>query len=80
MKDQRSLDESPTSYEKWDRAKSILLESLFKPDNHLRACAYNQECYEEVIQIRDQIIEHVQNMSNPRPFIPVEYTKIPSRY
>ena len=80
MKDQRSLDESPTSYEKWDRAKSILLESLFKPDNHLRSCAYNQECYEEVIQIRDQIIEHVQNMNNPRPFIPVEYTKIPSRY
>ena len=42
MKDQRSLDASPTSYEKWDRAKSILLESLYKPDNHLRSCSYNQ--------------------------------------
>ena len=67
-KDQRSIDE-PTSYEKWDRAKSILLESLLKPDHHLRSCAHNQHCYEDLVQIRDQIVEYVQNMSNPRPFI-----------
>ena len=63
MKDQNSLGHTPTSYEKWDRAKGILLESLYKPDHHLRSCAHNQECFEEIIQIRDQIIEHVQNMS-----------------
>ena len=67
-KDQRSINE-PSSYEKWDRAKSILLESLLKPDNHLRSCAHNQHCYEDLVQIRDQIVEYVQNMSNPRPFI-----------
>ena len=67
-KDQRSIEE-PTSYEKWDRAKSILLESLLKPDHHLRSCAHNQHCYEDLVQIRDQIVEYVQNMSNPRPFI-----------
>ena len=67
-KDQRSIEE-PTSYEKWDRAKSILLESLFKPDHHLRSCAHNQECIDDVLQIRDQVIEYVQNMSNPRKFI-----------
>jgi len=69
MKDQKSLDESPTPYERWDRAKGILLESLFKPDHHLRSCAHNQECIDDVIQIRDQVIEYVQNMSNPRKFI-----------
>ena len=67
-KDQRSIDE-PTSYEKWDRAKSILLESLLKPDHHLRSCAHNQHCYDDVIQIRDQIVEYVQEMTNPRPYI-----------
>ena len=36
-KDQRSIDEEPTSYEKWDRAKTLLLESLHKPDHHLRS-------------------------------------------
>ena len=56
MKDQRNLDESPTSYEKWDRAKAIVLESLHKPDPALRSCAHNQECYDDVIQIREQVI------------------------
>ena len=69
MKDQKSLDHPLTSYEKWDRAKGILLESIFKPDHHLRSCAHNQECIDDVLQIRDQVIEYVQNMSNPRKFI-----------
>ena len=69
MKDQRTLDNTPTSYEKWDRAKTIVLESLHKPDPALRSCAHNQECYDDVMQIRDQVIEYVQNMSNPRKFI-----------
>ena len=67
-KDQRSIDE-PSNYEKWDRAKSILLESLLKPDHHLRSCAHNQHCYDDLVQIRDQIVDYVQNMSNPRKFI-----------
>jgi len=79
MKDQRSLDDELTSYEKWDRAKSILLESLHKPDHHLRSCAHNQQCYDDVIQIRDELILKVQAMTNPRPFVD-EYLKIPSRY
>ena len=67
-KDQRSIDE-PSHYDKWDRAKSLLLESLHKPDNHLRSCAHNQKCYYELLDIRDQVLEMVQNMSNPRPFV-----------
>ena len=67
-KDQRSIDE-PSNYEKWDRAKSILLESLLKPDHHLRSCAHNQHCYDDLVQIRDQIVDYVHNMSNPRKFI-----------
>jgi hypothetical protein len=67
-KDQRSIDE-PTSYEKWDRAKSILIESLYKPDHSLRSCAHNQHCYDDMIQIRDQLIQYVEAMSNPRKFV-----------
>ena len=43
MKDQKSLDEQLTGYEKWDRARAILLESLMRPDNHLRRCASTQQ-------------------------------------
>ena len=69
MKDQKSLDEKLTSYEKWDRARAIFLESLMRPDNHLRSCAYNQQCYDDLMQIRDQVIEMTKNMHNPRKFI-----------
>ena len=33
--------------EKWDRGRTLLLESLYKPDSKLRGCAYNQGCYDE---------------------------------
>ena len=69
MKDQKSLDKKLTTYERWDAAHSIFLESLMKPDNHLRSCAYNQQCYDDLMQIRDQVIDHAKNMTNPRKFI-----------
>ena len=63
-KDQQSIDE-PTSYEKWDRARTLMLESLHKPDNALRSCAHNQQCYYELMDIKDQVIELVRRMKNP---------------
>ena len=59
----------PSSYEKWDRAKTLMLESLHKPDDKLRGCAHNQKCFYELMEIKDQVIELVQHMSNPRPYI-----------
>jgi len=63
------MSTEPSQYEKWDRAKTLVLESLHKPDDRLRGCAHNQRCYYEMIEIRNQVIEMVQNMSNPRPFV-----------
>ena len=51
--------------EKWDRGKTLLLESLYKPDTKLRGCAYNQDCFNELIAIRDQVIEYVKKLDNP---------------
>ena len=67
-KDQQSIDE-PTSYEKWDRARTLMLESLHKPDNALRSCAHNQQCYYELMDIKDQVIELVRRMKNPIPLV-----------
>ena len=69
MKDQKSLDEKLTPYERWDAAHAIFIEPLIKPDNHLRSCAYNQQCYDDLMQIRDQVVDHARNMTNPRKFI-----------
>ena len=65
MKDQKSLDETITDLEKWDRARTLLLESLYKPDNAPRNCAINQGCRDDLMIIRDQVIEIVRDMSNP---------------
>jgi len=62
-----------TALEKWDRGRTLLLESLYKPDSRLRGCAYNQECYDEMISLRDHVIDLVKEMKNPHA--PV--TKIP---
>ena len=62
MKDQKSVDDTETTYVKWDRAKSLFLESLYKPDNELRSCAHNQKCYNELMGIREEVLEYVKGM------------------
>ena len=66
MKDQSSVDDRETTYVKWDRARSLFLESLYKPDNELRSCAHNQKCYNELMEIKDRMIDIVKNTPNPK--------------
>tara|TARA_B100000902_G_scaffold363513_1_gene382751 strand:+ start:669 stop:920 length:252 start_codon:yes stop_codon:yes gene_type:complete len=80
--DHGSIEDGETTSEKWDRARSIFLESLYKPDDRLRGCAHNQKCFYELMEIKDQVIEHVRNMKNPNhiqnDYDP--YNNIPQRY
>ena len=63
---------SETKKDKWERGKTLMLESLHKPDDRLRGCSHNQQCYHELMEIRDQVIEMVHAMPNrhadPIPF------------
>ena len=65
MKDQKTLDETETTQDKWNRGKTLFLESVYKPDHHLRSCAHNQKCFHELMEIREQVIKMVQEMPNP---------------
>ena len=67
------MSTEPSQYEKWDRGKTLMLESLHKPDDRLRGCSHNQQCYHELMEIRDQVIEMVREI--PNPYAPP--TKIP---
>ena len=67
MKDQNPILEEETPKEKWDRGKSLFMESLLKPDHALRGCAHNQKCYDELMEIRDEIIEYVKGMRVLKP-------------
>jgi len=65
MKDQNSVPENETKFEKWDRGKTLFLESLYKPDSALRGCAHNQKCFNELMEIREVVIDLVKNIPNP---------------
>ena len=60
MKDQNTIEENESQADKWKRAQSLFIESLMKPVNELRSCAHNQKCYNELMAIRDDIVEHVR--------------------
>ncbi len=65
MKDQNSIEEKETKSEKWERGKALFLESLYKADHQLRGCSHNQKCYNELMEIREEVIGLVKNMNNP---------------
>ena len=79
MKDQNSIEEKETKSEKWERGRTLLLESLHKPDDRLRGCAHNQECYHELMEIREEVIEIAKSMKNPHivKLKPGEKSKLP---
>ena len=64
MKDQSTIEKEP-DFERWDRGRTLFLESVHKPDHQLRSCAHNQKCYDELMSIRDQVVEMVRDMPNP---------------
>lgn len=42
-----------------NRALDILIESIYKPDSRLRNCARNQNCYNELMRIRERVIAYL---------------------
>jgi len=52
------------SADKWDRGRTLLLESLYKPDTKLRGCAYNQGCYEDLMEIREHVLEYLKTLKD----------------
>ena len=48
--------------EKWNDALAIFTESVIKPDTKLRSCAHNQKCYNELMWIREHVIEYLDTL------------------
>ena len=42
--------------EKMDSARNLFIESVLKPDHELRQCARNQKCYDELMEVRQQVL------------------------
>ena len=62
MRDQNSIDHEETKEEKWNRGLDLFIESVQKPDHSLRGCAHNQKCYDEIMQVRDNVLEYLNTL------------------
>ena len=62
MHDQNSIDKNETDAEKYQRALDLFTESVLKPDHTLRGCAYNQGCYEDLMEIREHVLEYLKTL------------------
>jgi hypothetical protein len=48
--------------DKWNRGLDLFVESVLKPDPKLRNCAHNQDCFNELMEVRQKILEHLESM------------------
>ena len=62
MHDQNSIDKNETPAQKYDRALSLFTESVLKPDHDLRGCAHNQNCYDELMEIREHVLKYLRTL------------------
>ena len=62
MHDQNSIDAVETSAQKYQRALDLFTESVLKPDHDLRGCAYNQGCFDELMEIRAHVLEYLKTL------------------
>ena len=62
MKDQNSVDDVESKEQKYHRAIDLYIESIHKPDNALRSCAHNQKCFNELMEVREQVLEYVYTL------------------
>ena len=62
MKDQNTILDNETQDEKWNRGLDLYIESVQKPDPALRGGAHNQKCYNELMAVREHVLEYVKTL------------------
>ena len=62
MNDQNSINEYDSKQEKGNRGLDIFIESVIKPDASLRQCARNQKCYNELLEVRSEVLKHLKTL------------------
>ena len=57
----KSRMNTPEKHEKRRDALGLFVESVIKPDPQLRQCAHNQECYHELMEWRQDILDYLKD-------------------
>lgn len=56
------MPENESEIDKWNRGLDLFIESVHKPDYELRQCAHNQKCYNELMAVREHVIEYLKTI------------------
>jgi hypothetical protein len=56
------MKEQDNENDKWNRAVSLFVESVLKPDSELRQEAHEQECFHELMYVREIMLEHLKTL------------------
>jgi len=62
MKDQNSINDDESKRDKWNRGLDLFVESVLKPDSELRQCAHNQKCYNELLDVREEVLKYLNTL------------------
>ena len=62
MHDQNSRRNEETHAEKYQRALDLFTESVLKPDHDLRSCSHNQKCFDELMEIREHVLQYLKTL------------------
>ena len=62
MKDQNTINTQETEDVRWNRGLDLFIESVHKPDDKLRSCAYNQNCYNELMGVKSKVLEYLKTL------------------
>jgi len=62
MRDQNTIVDNESKKDKWNRGLDLFIESVMKPDPALRQCAHNQRCYHELMDVRNDILNHLKTL------------------
>ena len=62
MKDQNTINEEESQDQKWNRGLDLYIESVQKPDHALRGCAHNQKCFNELMEVRENVLEYLKTL------------------
>lgn len=62
MKDQNQITDIESQEDKWNRGLDIFMESVIKPDPALRQCAHNQQCYHELMWVRENVLDYLRTL------------------
>lgn len=54
--------ENETQEDKWNRGLTLFEESVLKPDHELRNCAHNQKCFNELMYVRENVLEYLKTL------------------